>query len=264
MDKKVTRKIVKIDEELCDGCGVCIPSCAEGALEIVDGKARIIEDKLCDGLGACLGECPVDAIMIIEREADEFDEEAVHQHLAEREKTAKEETLACGCPSASIQSFGAPGGCPSANMQAFAAAVAPQAADGPAEVDVETDSALSHWPVQIMLVPAQAPFLKGADLMVVADCVPIAYRSFHRDFLNGKAVMMGCPKLDDAEHYIDKFADICKHSGINSITIPVMEVPCCSGLPMIVKKGMEKAGVEIPIEEIVISTRGKILERKRS
>jgi NAD-dependent dihydropyrimidine dehydrogenase PreA subunit len=228
MDKKVTRKIVKIDEELCDGCGVCIPSCAEGALEIVDGKARIIEDKLCDGLGACLGECPVDAIMIIEREADEFDEEAVHQHLAEREKTAKEETLACGCPSASIQSFGAPGGCPSANMQAF------------------------------------APFLKGADLMVVADCVPIAYRSFHRDFLNGKAVMMGCPKLDDAEHYIDKFADICKHSGINSITIPVMEVPCCSGLPMIVKKGMEKAGVEIPIEEIVISTRGKILERKRS
>jgi len=264
MNMKVTRKIVEIDEELCDGCGVCIPSCAEGALEIVDGKARIIEDKLCDGLGACLGECPVDAIRIIERETDEFDEEAVHQHLAEREKASKEDTLACGCPSASMQSFGAPGGCPSANMQAFAAAGAPLAGGRPADDEAEVESALSHWPVQIMLVPAQAPFLKGADLMVLADCVPIAYPTFHRDFLKGKAVMMGCPKLDDAQHYIDKFADICKNSGINSITIPIMEVPCCSGLPMIVKKGMEKAGVRIPVEEIVISTRGKILQRTRS
>ncbi|MEE8430051.1 MAG: 4Fe-4S binding protein [Candidatus Desulfatibia sp.] len=264
MSTTLTRKIVEIDEELCDGCGLCIPSCAEGALEIVDGKARIIEDKLCDGLGACLGECPTDAIKIIEREADEFDEEAVHQHLAEQEKAPEEETLACGCPSDSMQSFGAADGCPSAGMQTFAEAGANQAAGLPAAAESEAESALSHWPVQIMLVPAQAPFLKGADLLVVADCVPIAYPSFHRDFLQGKAVVMGCPKLDDAQHYIDKFAEICKYSGVNSITIPIIEVPCCSGLPIIVKKGMEKAGVKIPIEEIVISTRGKILKRTRS
>ncbi len=264
MNTTITRKIVEIDEELCDGCGLCIPSCAEGALEIVDGTARIIEDKLCDGLGACLGDCPVGAIKIIEREADDFDEEAVHQHLAEQEKVAKEETLACGCPSASMQSFGAADGCPSAGMQTFAEEGAHQAAGIPAAVETDAESALSHWPVQIMLVPAQAPFLKGADLLVVADCVPIAYPSFHRDFLQGKAVVMGCPKLDDAQHYIDKFAEICKYSGVNSITIPIIEVPCCSGLPIIVKKGMEKAGVKIPIEEIVISTRGKILKRTRS
>ena len=264
MDTTVTRKIVTIDEELCDGCGQCIPSCAEGAIEIVDGKARIIADKLCDGLGACLGECPVGALKIIEREADEFDEEAVHQHLAEQEKASKEETMACGCSSAGMQSFGAAAGCPSAGMQTFAEAGANQAAGMPAAVETEAESALSHWPVQIMLVPAQAPFLKGADLLVVADCVPIVYPSFHKDFLQGKAVVMGCPKLDDAQHYIDKFAEICKHSGINSITIPIVEVPCCSGLPIIVKKGMEKAGVQIPIEEIVISTRGKILQRTRS
>lgn len=264
MNTTLTRKIVEIDEELCDGCGLCIPSCAEGALEIVDGKARIVEDKLCDGLGACLGECPTGALKVIEREADEFDEEAVHQHLGEQEKAAEEETLACGCPSASMQSFGASDGCPSAGMQTFAEAGANQAAGLPAAAESEAESALSHWPVQIMLVPAQAPFLKGADLLVVADCVPIAYPSFHRDFLQGKAVVMGCPKLDDAQHYIDKFAEICKYSGINSITIPIIEVPCCSGLPIIVKKGMEKAGVKIPIEEIVISTRGKILKRTRS
>jgi ferredoxin len=264
MSTTVTRKIVEIDEELCDGCGQCIPSCAEGALEIVDGIARIIEDKLCDGLGACLGECPTGALKVIEREADEFDEEAVHHHLAEQEKAAKEETTACGCQSGSMQSFGVAGGCPSAGMKTFAPAGVHQAAGMPAAVESEAESALSHWPVQIMLVPAKAPFLKGADLLVVADCVPIVYPSFHKDFLQGKAVVMGCPKLDDAQHYIDKFAEICKYSGVNSITIPIVEVPCCSGLPVIVKKGMEKAGVKIPIEEIVISTRGKILKRTRS
>ena len=264
MNTAVTRKIVEIDEELCDGCGQCIPSCAQGALEIVDGKARIIEDKLCDGLGARLGECPTGALKVIEREADEFDEEAVHQHLAEQEKAPKEETMACGCPSASMQSFGAAGGWPSAGMQSFADTGARPATGVPAAAADEAESALSHWPVQIMLVPAQAPFLKGADLLVVADCVPIAYPSFHQDFLQGKAVVMGCPKLDDAQHYIDKFAEIFKYSGVNSITIPIIEVPCCSGLPIIVKKGMEKAGVKIPIEEIVISTRGKILQRTRS
>ena len=252
---KVLRKIIKIDDELCDGCGNCIPSCAEGALEIVDGKARVIADFYCDGLGACLGECPTGALSIVEREADEFDEEAVEDHLAKQ--TAEEPRtmpmVSGGCPSARLQTF--------VPREAAAASNTASAANQPAAFE-QSESALSHWPVQIMLVPPTAPFLKNADLLVVADCVPVTYPDFHRDFLKGKAVMMGCPKFDDAQHYIEKFSQICKESGINSITNVVMEVPCCSALPMIVKKGMQLSGVTIPMEEVVISTRGKVLERR--
>ncbi len=252
---KTVRKIIEIDEELCDGCGDCVPSCAEGALQIVDGKARVIADLYCDGLGACLGECPMGALKIIEREADEFDEEAVEEHLAkqkQKEQIQEAPAFSGGCPSARLQSFASP--------ESTSAPSPCQAANKPAAFE-ETESALSHWPVQIMLVPPTAPFLKGADLLVLADCVPVAFPTVHRDFLKGKAVMMGCPKFDDAQHYIEKFAQICKPSGIKSITALVMEVPCCSGLPMIVKKGMELSGVQIPMEEVVISTRGKILQR---
>jgi len=244
---KVKRKIIEIDEELCDGCGMCIPSCAEGALEIVDGKARIIADKLCDGLGACLGECPQNALKVIERESDEFDEAAVEQHLAREQEKPKEMVPPCGCPSAGIQTFVPPH--------------AARAIGGPVSAEGERESALSHWPVQIKLVPATAPFLKGAHLLVLADCVPVAFPHLHRDFLQGRAVTMGCPKLDDAQEYIAKFAQIFNTAGIKSITTVVMEVPCCSGLPMIVKKGLESAGKKIPMEEVVISTRGQILER---
>jgi ferredoxin len=253
---KVLRKIIKIDDELCDGCGNCIPSCAEGALEIIDGKARVVADFYCDGLGACLGDCPTGALSVVEREADEFDEEAVEEHLAKKEKEQPKVM-----PMAS-------GGCPSARLQTFAPQSAAhasdpcQAANQPASFE-QSESALSHWPVQIMLIPPTAPFLKNADLLVVADCVPVTYPDFHRDFLKGKAVMMGCPKFDVAEHSIEKFSQICKVSGIKSITNVVMEVPCCSALPMIVKKGMELSGVTIPMEEIVISTRGKVLERRQ-
>lgn len=254
---KTVRKIIQIDEELCDGCGNCVPSCAEGALEIVDGKARVIADIYCDGLGACLGECPMGALEIVEREADEFDEEAVEEFLAQ--KTKEEPVQAApafsgGCPSARLQAFGSP---------APAAAADPQANLAGSDAADLTQSALSHWPVQIMLVPPTAPFLKGADLLVLADCVPVAFPTVHRDFIKGKTVMMGCPKLDNAQLYIEKFAQICKESGVKSITAVVMEVPCCGGLPMIVKKGMEMAGVKIPMEEVVISTRGQILQRKQ-
>lgn len=243
---KVKRKIIEIDDELCDGCGNCIPSCAEGALEIVDGKAKVVADIYCDGLGACLGECPVGALKVVEREADEFDEEAVEAYLSEKEKNkgGAEETLACGCPSAQIQNFESSITCDEANR--------------PADLE-KLDSALSHWPVQIRLIPPTAPFLKGADLLVVADCVPIAFPSLHRDFLKGKAVMVGCPKFDDAQEYIDKFAEIFRTAGIKRITVVVMEVPCCSGLPMIVKKGLEASGKKIPLEEVVVSVRGKIM-----
>jgi len=254
---KTVRKIIQIDEELCDGCGNCVPSCAEGALKIMDGKARVIADMYCDGLGACLGECPMGALKVVEREADEFDEEAVEKMLADKkqeEPVRQAPTFAGGCPSARLQAFESP---------QPATAPGPQADLSGSDAAALTQSALSHWPVQIMLVPPTAPFLKGADLLVLADCVPVAFPTVHRDFIKGKAVMMGCPKLDNAQFYIEKFAQICKESGVKSITAVVMEVPCCGGLPMIVKKGMEMAGAKIPMEEVVISTRGQILQRKQ-
>ncbi len=240
---KVKRKIIEIDEELCDGCGQCVTSCAEGALQIIDGKAKVVSDNFCDGLGACIGECPTGALQIIEREADEFDVEAVEKHLHNKQKkdVVKEPVSPCGCQSAGVQIFT----CKDANKPSF--------------IGEAGDSALSHWPIQIKLVPAKAPFLKGADLLVLADCVPVSFPTLHRDFLKGKAVMMGCPKFDDVQEYIDKFADVFKTAGIKSATAVIMEVPCCSGLPMIVKKGMEKAGVNVPMETVVISTKGKII-----
>lgn len=252
---KVIRKIIQIDEELCNGCGNCVPACAEGALEIVDGKARVIADIYCDGLGACLGECPTGALTIAEREADDFDEHAVEQLLSEKAKTANDAPRRTVLPMAS-------GGCPSARMvQSFGT---PAATDPePAAAGEPAASALSHWPVQIMLVPPTAPFLKGADLLVMADCVPVAFPTLHRDFLRGKRVMLGCPKFDNVQAYIDKFTQIGRQSGIRSITSVVMEVPCCASLPAIVKKGMETAGAKIPMEEVVISVHGKILERRQ-
>ena len=245
---KVMRKIIEIDEERCDGCGLCVPACAEGSLEIIDGKARVISDNLCDGLGACLGECPNDALRIVEREAEEFDEEAVEKLLAEKKKENKaaQPLIASGCPSSRLQHFAQP------VAKESVSAMAPQ---GAAE-----QSALGHWPIQIHLVPPTAPFLKNADLLVLADCVPVAFPTLHRDFLQGKAVMMGCPKLDNTDSYIQKFTQIFRTAGIRSITAVVMEVPCCSGLPMIVKKALDDAGVDIPMKEVVVSTRGEILQ----
>lgn len=243
---KVKRKIIEIDEERCDGCGMCVPSCAEGAIQIVDGKARVIEDRFCDGLGACLGECPQNALHIIERVADEFDEAAVEHHLA-RQRTEEpkktEATMACGCPSAQIQAFAPRTPCEVANEPTVQAAAS---------------SALRHWPVKIRLVPPTAPFLKNADLLVLADCAPVAYPRLHEDFLNGKVVMTGCPKFDNAEAYIEKFADIFRTANINSITNVFMEVPCCGGLPVIIKKALDAAGVSIPVKDVVIGCRGEV------
>jgi NAD-dependent dihydropyrimidine dehydrogenase PreA subunit len=250
---KVKRKIIQIDEEKCDGCGVCVPSCAEGALRIVDGKARLMAEIYCDGLGACLGECPNDALKVIEREAEDFDEKAVETHLErlKAEHSAKiheEPAMACGCPSAQIQSFSPAKSYQEANLPVSS---------------VIAQSALSHWPVQIRLVPPTAPFLKGADLLVAADCTPVAYPNFHRDFLDGKVVMVGCPKFDDVQTYVQKFADIFSTAGIKSVEVVTMEVPCCQGLPLIVKKGLELSGKKIPISQVIISTRGDVLKRQK-
>jgi len=241
---KILRKIIEIDETLCDGCGNCVPGCAEGALQIINGKARVVSDTFCDGLGACIGECPTGALRIIEREAASFDEKAAKQHVAKNDLSL----LPCGCPSTNIQNFGTISVC--------------EAANSPADIGNDgSESSLTHWPVQIRLIPASAPFLKGANLLVLADCSAVAFPTLHRDLMKGKVVMMGCPKFDDVQDYIEKFADIFRAADIKSVTTVVMEVPCCSGLPMIVKKGMAEANKEIPIQEVVLSTRGKILNK---
>ena len=247
---KIKRKIIEIDEEKCDGCGECVTACEEGAIQIIDGKAKVVSDMFCDGLGACIGDCPLDALKIVEREAEPFDEEAVKEHLKTLDGNTSEEKpepAACGCPSAKIQQFIPTSACEAANK--------------PASIPSQ-QSALMNWPIQIHLVPPTAPFLQGADLLVAADCVPAAYADFHKDFLEGKTIMMGCPKLDDGQAYVEKFAAIFQTAGIKSVTVAVMEVPCCSGLPMIIKKALELSGANIPVEEVVVSIReGKILSR---
>ncbi len=244
---ELKRNIIEIDEERCDGCGRCVIACAEGAIEIVNGKARLVKDSYCDGLGACLGECPQDALHMIERQAEPFDHEAVEEHLKRKKKEQKTPfTLA-------------PAGCPSAQMQLFRerSKLTPSVVSG----THEGQSALGHWPVQIRLVPPHAPFLQGADLLVAADCTLVAYPNFHGDFLRGKAVMIGCPKFDNSQEYMTKFAEIFKKADIKSVTVVDMEVPCCSALPMIVRKGMELARKNIPMEEVVIGVTGEILKR---
>jgi NAD-dependent dihydropyrimidine dehydrogenase PreA subunit len=246
---KINRKIIDINDELCDGCGQCVPACAEGAIQVIDGKARLVEEQYCDGLGACLGECPTGALSVIERKAEEFDEEAVEAHLTTlaNKPRGEETSLPCGCPSAQVQIL----------VPSVSSRVTKES-----QMQERHDSALSHWPVQIGLVPPEAPFLKGAHLLVVADCVPVAYPHFHQDFLRGKVVMVGCPKFDDVQGYLEKFVKIFKAAEIRSVTVPIMEVPCCSGLPMIVKQAIKEAGKEIPLEQVVISARGKVLKKE--
>ncbi len=245
---KIKRKIIKIDEKKCNGCGLCVPSCAEGAIQIIDGKARLVAEKYCDGLGACLGECPEDALTVIESEVEAFDAEAAETHL-KSQKSQKSVLLPsapampCGCPSTLIQTFASPTVCQQANE--------PVSQAGPA-------SALCHWPVQIRLIPPTAPFLNHADLLVAADCTPVAYARFHQDFLKGKVVLMGCPKFDDVQAYVDKLAEIFHNNDIKSVTVLVMEVPCCQGLPVIVRKAMSLAGKEVPLAVTVVTTRGDI------
>ena len=238
---KIVRKIIEIDEELCDGCGQCVTGCAEGALAVVDGKARVISDNLCDGLGACIGECPTGALQIVEREAEEFDEAAVEEHLERQGPNAIAPSPALG------------GGCPSAGVKIFASS---PTETGPPEAGSETPSALGHWPVKIRLVPPQAPFLKGADLLVLADCGAIAFPTLHRDLLQNRVVLAGCPKFDDLALYEQKLTQIFKQAGLRSLTVVRMEVPCCAGLQGLVMQSLKKAGVDLPVEEIVISPRG--------
>ncbi len=239
----VLRNIVKIDEEKCTGCGLCIPACAEGALQIVDGKARLVKDIYCDGLGACLGECPQGAITIIQREADEFDEKAAKEYLKKR-------TVAPSVHHAHPHSTG----CPSAQVRHFER----DAEEKPTPTLTEKrESRISNWPFQLKLLPPNAPFFENADLLIAADCVPFAYADFHEDMLKGKTLAIGCPKLDDATLYRNKLAAIFRMSNIRSITVVNMEVPCCFGLHHLVKEALELSGKTVPLRQETISIKGE-------
>ena len=252
------RKIVEIDEEKCDGCGLCVPSCAEGAIQIIDGKARLVSDLYCDGLGACLGECPQDAIRIIERDAKPFDEEAAREHAGHSSPGKPHadnppSSVPCACPSLVVMTL------PLGHEQ-----TSPMVACGDSEGDDEATplrSGLINWPVQLRLVPPEAPFLQQADLLLVADCAPFAMADFHRRFLGKRPVVIGCPKLDDAEFYVEKLAAVLVAADIRSLTVVRMEVPCCGGLVWIAQQALEKSGSNAPLESVTVSIRGEVVPR---
>lgn len=249
------REIVRIDEDLCDGCGECVPSCAEGAIQIIDGKAKLIRDDFCDGLGACLGDCPTGALSIEKRDAPEFDEEAVQVHL-EKEQAEPEvkkpvfRRVAAGSPPPSF-------GCPSARLQNFERPE-PQAAS-PAAAGAGI-SALGHWPIKLKLVPPGAPFLRDADLMLAADCVPFAYPNLHHDLLPDHAVVIGCPKFDEYNEALARVTEILRHSGVRSLTVVTMEVPCCFGYWHLAQEAVAAAGSDIPLKQVIIGVRGEVKE----
>lgn len=250
------RKIVQIDEEKCDGCGLCVPSCAEGAIQIIDGKARLVSEVYCDGLGACLGECPQGAISIEEREAEAFDEGAVREHLA---KARQEET---GEAATALEKARPPhggGGCPGALARTLqlqkAAPSAPRA-----EGEEARPSALSNWPVQLSLAPVKAPFFQGAKLLIAADCVPFALAGFHERFLDGRTLLIGCPKLDDVQPYVEKLAQIFAQNEIQSVDVVFMEVPCCYGLVQLVRMALQSAGKPIPATFTKVGIQGGVVE----
>lgn len=244
--KKTTRKIVHIDADKCNGCGECVPNCAEGAIAIVDGKARLVAENLCDGIGNCLGTCPMDAITIEERPVDEFDEAAVEDRMNDMRKEINRD--APPMPQ---------GGCPGSMLRKLNAAPAPgndaKAASG--------NSRLGQWPVQLTLLPEQGQLWDGADVLIAADCVAFVMGNFHGDLLVGKTLAIACPKLDDTEPYVQKLARIFKGNDIASLKIARMEVPCCFGLVHIVQQALDLAGSDLRPREIVISVEGEVLQR---
>jgi Fe-S-cluster-containing hydrogenase component 2 len=230
------RNIVKIDETKCNGCGLCVPACAEGAIRIVDGKARLVADNLCDGLGACLGDCPRGAITLERREADAFEQEQLHEVRASE---------------AAARSSHGHGGCPSTHMMNLSSRQ-----NSPVEKGASRQSRLGTWPVQLSLIPPTAPFLENADLLLAADCAPFAYADFHRDFLHGKSLLIGCPKLDDGRAYLEKMTAILRQNNIRSLSVIHMEVPCCSGLITLARQALAASGKDIPLETVSIGVKG--------
>lgn len=232
------RKIIQIDEEKCNGCGACAQACHEGAIGMVNGKAKLLRDDYCDGLGDCLPVCPVDAITFVEREAAAYDHEAV---MRNKEKKEQEAPLPCGCPGSQAKAI--------------------QRKESSEDVHALYDqpSRLSQWPVQIKLVPVKAPYFDGAKLLIAADCTAFAYAGFHEKFIKGHITLVGCPKLDDID-YSEKLTEIIRENDIKSVAIVRMEVPCCRGVEHAAKTALQNSGKFIPWSVTVISTDGRILE----
>ena len=253
------REVIEIDEKLCDGCGDCVTACAEGAIAIIDGKARLISDVYCDGLGACLGHCPQGALKVIHREAEEFDEQVVEDRLAR----LREKSVAAPAPPqlsvVSPQPMMGGGGCPGsrAQMHQPSTPVASAACEGPS-------SQLRHWPVQLHLVPPTAPFFQNQDVLLAADCVAFAVGDFHQRFLAGSSLAIACPKLDsNQEIYLQKLVAMIDEAEIRSLKVMVMEVPCCSGLVRLVEEALRRAKRDLPVECFVVGTQGHILGEYR-
>ncbi len=270
------RQIIEIDENKCDGCGACIPNCPEGALQIIDGKARLISDLFCDGLGACIGECPQGAIETVEREAEPYNEAKVMEniikagpntikahlkHLRDHNQTEFFEQavailLKKGLPIPKIDEDSCPSGtCPGVKEHSIKRE---ELKEVPTNIELKTE--LRQWPVQLHLMNANAAYFDNADLLIAADCAPFAYANFHQRFMKNKVVINLCPKLDKGiDSYIEKLAEIFKHKNIKSLTIVKMEVPCCGGIEWIIQKAMEKAGKFIMVKVNIISIEGKII-----
>jgi len=271
------RKIITIDEKKCNGCALCIPNCPEGAIQVIDQKARLISDLFCDGLGACIGHCPQGAITIEEREAIAYDEDKVmanivehgpnviKAHLKHLEKHGeavylkqaldflKKNKINIAFDPACNHGANSAGGCPGSRSVDLRK---PQAAKSYI-VDQRQESELGQWPVQLRLVPVHAPYFEGAELLIAADCVPFAYANFHQDFLKGKMLLVGCPKLDDLSLYREKLGQIFQNNNIKSATYAHMEVPCCLGLLSIIKEAISNTGKKIPFADITISIKGE-------
>ncbi|KGN02591.1 (Fe-S)-binding protein [Clostridium novyi A str. 4570] len=238
------RKIISINEDKCNGCGICATACHEGAIEIINGKAKLIKDEYCDGLGDCLPGCPMDAIKIIEREADEYNEEAVKERIKEREEKSNE-SLPCGCPGTMAKKI----------VRKVIKKVKPEEKQ---ILNEEVVSELSQWPVQLNLINPHSEFLSNADLLIAADCTAYSYANFHRDFIKGHVTMIGCPKLDDVEYYKEKLTEILRYNNVKSVKVIRMTVPCCGGIVSAVKEAMLNSGVIVPYSEVIIDTDGSI------
>ncbi len=251
---RVNRKIIKIDEDLCTGCGECVVACAEAALEVIDGKARVVNDIFCDGLGACIGECPEGALEIIEREALEFDEEEVEKRL---ESLNHKESIETEQVRQIVADHAQQCGCPSAQTMVF------DESEVQTELAGKIPSALRQWPVQMHLINPGAPYYQGADVLLAADCVGFSYGDFHRDFLKQKSIAIACPKLDQGkEIYIEKIKSLIDDAKINTLTVAIMEVPCCSGLLGLAQEGAKRANRKVPIKYVVVGIKGNILKEE--